>query len=112
MEETEDKSDDNLILSDLVNDWILEPIVDSVDRQNIVFTLTTKGKEYFKILKELILRLKKMILVNFKPHMVFQILLLVFVIKNMLWLLIVYLTASMNFKYILMMNWNSSLRAF
>ena len=52
MEETEDKSDDNLILSDLVNDWILEPIVDSVDRQNIVFTLTTKGKEYFKILNK------------------------------------------------------------
>ncbi len=52
MEETEDKSDDNLILSDLVNDWILEPIIDSVDRQNIVFTLTTKGKEYFKILNK------------------------------------------------------------
>ncbi len=52
MEETEDKFDDNLILSDLVNDWILEPIVDSVDRQNIVFTLTTKGKEYFKIFKQ------------------------------------------------------------
>ena len=52
MEKTEDKSDDNLILSDLVNDWILEPIVDSVDRQNIVFTLTTKGKEYFKILNK------------------------------------------------------------
>ena len=32
--------------------WILEPIIDSVDRQNIVFTLTTKGKEYFKILNK------------------------------------------------------------
>ena len=52
MEATEDKSNDNLILSDLVNDWILEPIVDSIDRQNIVFTLTTKGKEYFKILNK------------------------------------------------------------
>ena len=47
MEISEDKTKDNLILSDLVNDWILEPIVDSVNRQNIVFTLTTKGKEYF-----------------------------------------------------------------
>ena len=52
MEIIEDKSDDNLILSDLVNDWILEPIVDSINRQNIVFTLTTKGKEYFKILNK------------------------------------------------------------
>ena len=52
MEATEDKSNDNLILSDLVNDWMLEPIVDSIDRQNIVFTLTTKGKEYFKILNK------------------------------------------------------------
>ena len=52
METIEDKSDDNLILSDLVNDWILEPIVDSINRQNIVFTLTTKGKEYFKILNK------------------------------------------------------------
>ncbi len=31
MEMTEDKSNDNLILSDLVNDWILEPIVASID---------------------------------------------------------------------------------
>ena len=52
MEIIEDKSDDNLILSDLVNEWILEPIVDSINRQNIVFTLTTKGKEYFKILNK------------------------------------------------------------
>ena len=52
MEINEDKSNDNLILSDLVNDWILEPIVDSINRQNIVFTLTTKGKEYFKILNK------------------------------------------------------------
>ena len=52
MEITEDKTNDNLILSDLVNDWILEPIVDSINRQNIVFTLTTKGKEYFKILNK------------------------------------------------------------
>ena len=36
MEIIEDNSDDNLILSDLVNDWILEPIVDSINRQNIV----------------------------------------------------------------------------
>ena len=52
MEITEDKTNNNLILSDLVNDWILEPIVDSINRQNIVFTLTTKGKEYFKILNK------------------------------------------------------------
>ena len=52
MEINEDKSNDDLILSDLVNDWILEPIVDSINRQNIVFTLTTKGKEYFKILNK------------------------------------------------------------
>ena len=52
MKITENKSNDNLILSDLVNDWILEPIVDSINRQNIVFTLTTKGKEYFKILNK------------------------------------------------------------
>ena len=52
MEINEDNSNDDLILSDLVNDWILEPIVDSVNRQNIVFTLTTKGKEYFKILNK------------------------------------------------------------
>ena len=52
MEINEDKSNDNLILSDLVNDWILEPIVDSINRQNIVFTLTTKGKEYFKIVNK------------------------------------------------------------
>jgi hypothetical protein len=52
MEINEDNPNDNLILSDLVNDWILEPIVDSVNRQNIVFTLTTKGKEYFKILNK------------------------------------------------------------
>ena len=45
-------SNDNSILSDLVNDWILEPIVDSMNRQNIVFRLTTKGKEYFKILNK------------------------------------------------------------
>ena len=52
MEKIKNVSDDSLILSDLVNDWILEPIVDSVDRQNIVFTLTSKGKEYFKILNK------------------------------------------------------------
>ena len=52
MKITKNKSNDNLILSDLVNDWILEPIVDSINRQNIVFTLTTKGKEYFKILNK------------------------------------------------------------
>jgi len=45
-------SNDNLILSDLVNDWILEPITDSKNRQNIVFRLTTKGKDYFKILNK------------------------------------------------------------
>ena len=43
---------DNLILSDLVNDWILEPITDSKNRQNIVFRLTTKGHDYFKILNK------------------------------------------------------------
>jgi len=52
MNEITDNSDDSSVLSDLVNDWILEPIVDSTDRQNIVFTLTTKGKEYFKILNK------------------------------------------------------------
>ena len=52
MNEITDNSDDSSVLSDLVNDWILEPIVDSIDRQNIVFTLTTKGKEYFKILNK------------------------------------------------------------
>jgi hypothetical protein len=52
MKETTNNSDDNSVLSDLVNDWILEPIVDSTDRQNIVFRLTTKGKEYFKILNK------------------------------------------------------------
>ena len=52
MEKIKNVSDDSLILSDLVNDWILEPIVDSIDRQNIVFTLTSKGKEYFKILNK------------------------------------------------------------
>ena len=52
MNEISSDSNDNLILSDLVNDWILEPIVDSTDRQNIIFTLTTKGKEYFKILNK------------------------------------------------------------
>jgi hypothetical protein len=50
--EITDNSDDSSVLSDLVNDWIFEPIVDSTDRQNIVFTLTTKGKEYFKILNK------------------------------------------------------------
>jgi len=52
MNEITDNSDDSSVLSDLVNDWIFEPIVDSTDRQNIVFTLTTKGKEYFKILNK------------------------------------------------------------
>ena len=52
MNEITDNSDDSSILSDLVNDWIFEPIVDSTDRQKIVFTLTTKGKEYFKILNK------------------------------------------------------------
>ena len=52
MEEIKEKFGYNLILSDLVNDWILEPIVDSIDPQNIVFRLTTKGKEYFKILNK------------------------------------------------------------
>jgi len=48
MEINEDNSNDSLILSDLVNDWILEPIVDSTNRQNIVFMLTTKGKNTLK----------------------------------------------------------------
>ena len=52
MKEITNDSDDNSILSDLVNDWILEPIVDSINRQNIVFRLTTKGKDYFKILNK------------------------------------------------------------
>ena len=52
MDKITDNSDDSSVLSDLVNDWIFEPIVDSTDRQNIVFTLTTKGKEYFKILNK------------------------------------------------------------
>ena len=52
MNEISSDSNDNLILSDLVNDWILEPITDSKNRQNIVFQLTTKGKDYFKILNK------------------------------------------------------------
>ena len=52
MNEISSDSNDNLILSDLVNDWILEPITDSKNRQNIVFRLTTKGKDYFKILNK------------------------------------------------------------
>ena len=48
MEKIKNISDDSLILSDLVNDWILEPIVDSVNRQNIVFTLTLKVKNILK----------------------------------------------------------------
>ena len=52
MNEISNDSNDNLILSDLVNDWILEPITDSKNRQNIVFRLTTKGKDYFKILNK------------------------------------------------------------
>jgi DNA-binding PadR family transcriptional regulator len=52
MKEISNNSEDNSILSDLVNDWILEPIVDSTNPQNIVFQLTTKGKEYFKILNK------------------------------------------------------------
>ena len=52
MKEIQNNSDDDSVLSDLVNDWILEPIVDSMNRQNIVFRLTTKGKEYFKILNK------------------------------------------------------------
>jgi hypothetical protein len=52
MKEIPNNSDDDSVLSDLVNDWILEPIVDSMNRQNIVFRLTTKGKEYFKILNK------------------------------------------------------------
>lgn len=52
MELPKEKSDDNLILSDLVNDWILEPITDLNNPQNIIFKLTTKGKDYFKILNK------------------------------------------------------------
>ena len=52
MEEIKNNLNDDLILSTLVNDWILEPVVDSIDRQKIVFRLTTKGKEYFKILNK------------------------------------------------------------
>jgi len=50
MEEIKEDFNNDLVLSDLVNDWIFEPVVDSIDRQNIVFRLTTKGNEYFKIL--------------------------------------------------------------
>ena len=50
MKEIPNNSDDDSVLSDLVNDWILEPITDSKNRQNIVFRLTTKGKDYKKIL--------------------------------------------------------------
>ena len=52
MKEIPNNSDDDSVLSDLVNDWILEPIVDSMNRQNIVFRLTTKGQDYFKILNK------------------------------------------------------------
>ena len=52
MKEISNNYDDDSILSDLVNDWILEPITDSKNRQNIVFRLTTKGKDYFKILNK------------------------------------------------------------
>jgi hypothetical protein len=52
MEEINVDFNNNLVLPDFVNDWILEPVVDSIDRQNIVFRLTTKGKEYFKILNK------------------------------------------------------------
>jgi hypothetical protein len=52
MNEITNNSKDNSVLSDLVNDWILEPIIDYTDRQNIVFRLTTKGKDYFKILNK------------------------------------------------------------
>ena len=52
MNEIKNNSDDNLILSDLVNDWILEPVIDDKNRQNIVFRLTTKGQDYFKILNK------------------------------------------------------------
>ena len=52
MEEIKNNLNDDLILSNLVNDWILEPVVDSIDRQKIVFRLTTKGKDYFKILNK------------------------------------------------------------
>ena len=52
MEEIKNNLNDDLILSNLVNDWILEPVVDYKDRQNIVFRLTTKGKDYFKILNK------------------------------------------------------------
>ena len=33
------ESNNDLVLHDFVNDWILEPIVDSKDRQNIVFSI-------------------------------------------------------------------------
>ena len=52
MKEISNNYADDSILSDLVNDWILEPINDSKNRQNIVFRLTTKGKEDFKILNK------------------------------------------------------------
>ncbi|MBT3574349.1 MAG: hypothetical protein HOE93_00940 [Nitrosopumilus sp.] len=52
MEEIKNDHDNNLVLSDFVNDWILEPIIDSLNRQNIIFRLTTKGNEYFKILNK------------------------------------------------------------
>ena len=52
MNENTNNFDDNLILSDLVNDWILEPVIDDKNRQNIVFRLTTKGQDYFKILNK------------------------------------------------------------
>jgi len=52
MEEIKNNLNDDLILHDFVNDWILEPIVDSIDRQKIIFRLTTKGKDYFKILNK------------------------------------------------------------
>lgn len=52
MDETNLKSNNDLVLHDFVNDWILEPIVDSNDRQKIIFRLTTKGKDYFKILNK------------------------------------------------------------
>ncbi len=37
MEEINVDFNNNLVLPDFVNDWILEPVVDSIDRQNIVF---------------------------------------------------------------------------
>jgi len=52
MEEIKNDHDNDLVLSDFVNDWILEPIIDSLNRQNIIFRLTTKGNEYFKILNK------------------------------------------------------------